>query len=239
MGLRIFETDPDAKREPRNETEYQRPEIAFQLRGGTKNKRTNKGISLAKWRVLAAGEETAKGIAELLGGTPTEFDATKEHDFEVMTDAASIEIVLSGADAIEEKLVQWSGQGGPPIHECDGVYSLLAEDKGEPCGCPDTLKERKKKHRAKKGPGPGIVTTFRLAGLGYELGLGRWIATSWQFAEVVHEVKEALDQVDGEALCRLEIVAKEFTDDNDELVKYKMPVLTVLGSYSDAIAEAR
>ncbi|MFC9191423.1 recombination directionality factor [Streptomyces cyaneofuscatus] len=237
-GLRIFETDPDAK--PVEREEYERPEFAFQLRTGTQVKDSKskklKPVSLARWRVLAQGPDNAGAIAELLGGEAVEFGATKEHDFEVLTTSEAIEIVLSGPDAIEEKLIQW-GTNGQPIHECDGVYSLLPDDRGELCGCPPTLKERKAKYRKGQGPGPGIVVTLRLAGHGYELGLGRWIATSWQFAEVVHTVKEALDQVDGEALARLEIVPKEFTTDDGELVKYKMPVITVLGSYSDAVAE--
>jgi hypothetical protein len=236
-GLRIFETDPDAKREEREETEYKRPEYAYQFRTGMQNAR-KKPVSLAKWRVLAAGPDVAQGIAELMGGEPKEFDATKEHDFEIMTTSAAVEIVLSGADAIEDKLVQWAGPGAP-IHECDGVYSLLPEDKGEPCGCPATLKDRKEAHKKKKGPGPGIVVTFRLAGLGYELGVGRWIATSWLFAEEVYKVKDALDQVDGDALCRLEIELIEYTKEDGEEVSFKKPKITVLGSYNDAIAEER
>jgi hypothetical protein len=115
----------------------------------------------------------------------------------------------------------------------------MPDDRGELCGCTGTLKERKAKSRAGKAPGPNVVVTFRLAGLGYELGVGRWIATAWQFAETVHEVKEALDGIEGEALVRVEIVQEEFTTDDGELVKYKKPVMTVLGSYADAIAEER
>lgn len=224
----------DPEREAREE-EFKRPEIAFQLRNGKKVGK--KGVSLAKFRVLAP-QDTAKAIAELLGGSPTEFDATKEHDWEVMTESASIEIVINGADAIEDKFIKWNAMNQPE-HECDGTLSLMADDKGEPCGCTGTLKERKALHRKGKGPGPGVIVSFRLAGLGYELGMGKWIGTSWQFAETVHKVKEALDAVNGEALCTLEIVQCEFTDPDGELVKYKKPVITVQGSYADAIAEER
>lgn len=224
--------NPDAKEKP----EFARPEYAFQFRTGMQIKK--KPVSLAKWRVLAAGQDNANAIAELMGGAATEFDATKEHDYEVLTDSPSVEIVLSGADAIDDKFIWW-GPNGLPIHECDGTVSLLQDDRGEPCGCSGTLKERKDKARKGKGPGPGIVTTFRLAGLGYELGVGKWIATSWQFAETVFKIKDALDAVDGEALCRLEIVQEEFTTDDGELIKYKKPVLTVLGSYNDAVGEER
>ncbi|MGW6754544.1 hypothetical protein [Streptomyces sp. NPDC055006] len=225
----------DPEREAR-EAEFARPEYAFQLRTGMQ--RNKKPVSLAKWRALAAGEDTAKGIAELLGGKPTLEFPEKEHDFEILTEADKLEIVLSGADAIEDKFVQWGAQG-LPIHECDGVLSLMKDDRGEPCGCSGTLKQRKAKSRSGKGPGPNVVVTFRLAGLGYELGMGLWRATSWQFAETVFAVKNALDAVDGEALAELEIVQCEFTDGDGELVKYKKPVITVKGSYADAIAEER
>lgn len=226
----------DPEREER-EAKYQRPEYAFNFRTGMQNAK-RKPVSLAKFRVLAAGEDTAQGIAELMGGTPAEKFPEKEHNFEILTDAASVEIVLNGADAIEDKFMQWGPQG-LPIHECDGVRSLMQDDRGELCGCTGTLKERKAKSRAGKAPGPNIVVTFRLAGLGYDLGVGRWIATSWQFAETVTDIKDDLDDVDGEALCRLEIEHREFTNEDGELVKYKVPVITVLGSYSDAITEDR
>jgi hypothetical protein len=226
----------DPEREER-EAKFARPEYAYQFRTGMQNAR-KKPVSLAKWRVLAAGEDTAKGIAELMGGEPSLKFPEKEHDFEILTTSDAVEIVLSGADAIEDKFMQW-GPNGLPVHECDGIRSLMQDDRGELCGCTGTLKERKAKSRAGKAPGPNIVVSFRLAGLGYELGMGRWIATAWQFAETVHDVKDALDDVDGEALVRLEIEHREFTTDDGELVKYKVPVLTVLGAYADAIAEER
>lgn len=231
MDRSIFEDPERAEREEK----FKRPEYAYQFRTGMQKNR--KPVSLAKFRVLAAGEDTAKGIGELMGGEPTLKFPEKEHDYEVLTDAQSVEIVVSGSDAIEDKFMQW-GPNGLPIHECDGYRSLMPDDRGEPCGCFGTLKERKAKSRAGKGAGPNIIVSFRLAGLGYELGMGRWIATSWQFAETVHEVKDALDDVDGEALVRLEIVQEEFELDG-EIIKYKKPVMTILGSYSDAIAEER
>jgi hypothetical protein len=233
MDKSIFHDPERAEREAK----FARPEYAYQFRTGMQNAK-RKPVSLGKWRVLAAGEDTAKGIAELMGGTPALKFPEKEHDFEILTDASVVELVLTGADAIEDKFMQW-GPNGLPIHECDGVRSLMPDDRGELCGCTGTLKERKAKSRAGKAPGPNVVVTFRLAGLGYELGVGRWIATAWQFAETVHEVKEALDGIEGEALVRVEIVQEEFTTDDGELVKYKKPVMTVLGSYADAIAEER
>jgi hypothetical protein len=242
MALRIFDTDPDAKPAPRKATtSYEQP--VYQFRSGmqvfNKEKRRNEPVSLSNWRVLTDDPVVAESIAELLGGTVDEHNPTAKMHLHVLTDAPAVEIVINGSKAIEDKLIQW-GNGGPS-HECDGEFSLLAEDRGEPCGCPRTMKERKDlaKQRPPKGPSPSINVAFRLAGLGYDLGPGKLIATAWSLAEVIHEVKDALDQVDGEALCRLEIEHVQYTNKAGIDVSYNKPVITVLGSYNDAIGEDR
>lgn len=241
MALRIFDTDPDAKPKPRKaKVEYERP--VFQFRSGmqVRNPQTRKmdPVSLANWRVLTDDPSVAEGIAELMGGQPDEYDPTKAMHLHVLTESPSVEIVIAGSKAIEDKLILW-GPGGP-VHECDGEFFLSpAEDKGQPCGCPSTLAERKDLAKRRRGPSPSINVTFRLAGAGYDLGAGKLIATAWSLAEVIHEVKDALDQVDGEALCRLEIEHVQYTTKTGEPREFRKPVITVLGSYNDAIAEER
>lgn len=236
MGLRIFETDPDAKPAPKPDAPaYERP--AFQLRTGmTRNK---KPVSLRNWRVVTDNPETAAALAELYGGTPEEFDPTKDQNFHVLTDTDSIEVVIDGSDAIEDKLIQW-GIGGP-VHECDGMYSLLPDDKGEPCGCPQTMAERKElaRKRPPKGPAPNIIVNFTLAGVGEDLGKGMLRATAWTLAEVIHEVKDALDEVGEPALCKLRLELVEYDSDKYGRVSYTKPVIDVLGAYNAAIAEER
>lgn len=234
MGLRIFDTDPDAKPVQREaKSEFERP--AFQFRSGMQ--RNKKPVSLPTWRVLTDNQDTAAGIAELYGGTPEEYDATKELNLHVLTESEAVEIVIDGSAAIEDKLILWGPVG--PIHECDGEFSLLPDDKGEPCGCPALMSERKALAAKKRGPQPAINITFRLAGLGYELGVGKMIATAWSLAEVIHEVKDALDAVEGPALCELKLELVEYDSDKYGRVSYRKPVITVLGSYNDAIGEER
>ncbi|MGX1133207.1 hypothetical protein RKD49_005397 [Streptomyces glaucescens] len=241
MALRIFETDPDAKPVKKEKTEYERP--VFQLRTGMqvpdpKKPGKMKGISLPNWRVVTDDERIADAIAELFGGRAEEYDPTKAQPWHVLTDTNTLEVVIDGSKAIEDKLVQWGGQGGP-IHECDGINSLLPEDNGAPCGCPPTLKERKNRAAANRGPKPSINIDFTLAGAGEDLGKGKLIATAWTLAEVIYEVKDALDAVDGPALCRLEIKHVEYMSEIHGKVSYYHPAITVLGSYNDAIAEER
>ncbi len=241
MGLRIFETDPDAKPAPKPEkTEYAQPD--YSLRTGmqvfNKAKKKFEPLSLHAWRFTADNGDVVKGLGELYGGTPEEFDPTKKENWHVLTDAEELLVVIDGSKAVEDKLVQWGGQGGP-LHECDGVTSMLEENRGEPCGCPATMEERKDRASKGRGPKPAINVTFTLAGLGEELGTGKLIATAWTLAEVIHEVKDALDQVEGPALCKLRMELVEYMSKVYGQVSYRKPVIEVLGSYKDAIAEER
>lgn len=238
-GLRIFDTDPDAKPAPKPEkTEYTPAD--FSLRTGMQvfndAKKKFEPLSLHAWRFTGDNEEVMKGLAELYGGEAEEFDPTKKENWHVLSTAEELLVVINGSKAVEDKLVQWGGQGGP-LHECDGVVSLLEDDKGEPCGCPPTMKERKERASKGRGPKPSINVTFTLAGLGEELGKGKLIATAWTLAEVIHEVKDALDAVDGPALCKLRLELVEYTSKTYGPVSYRKPVIEVLGSYNDAIAE--
>ncbi|MFF4952271.1 hypothetical protein [Streptomyces chattanoogensis] len=231
MALRIFDTDPDAKPKPKS-TDYG---YDFQFRSGMQKNR--KPISLANWRVLSGRPDVSDAIAQLMGGSVSEWDPSKEMNLEVLTETNSIEIVIDGPDAIEDKLILWGRSG--PVHECDGEFFLSpVEDKGKPCGCPKTLKDRKAAARAGRGPSPAINVTFRLAH-DYDLGRGKLIATAWSMAEVIHTVKNDLERVGEPALCTLTIEKVEYTNKDGENVSFKKPVIEVLGSYNDAIAEER
>jgi hypothetical protein len=101
------------------------------------------------------------------------------------------------------------------------------------------MQERKERAAKNRGPKPAINVDFTLAGLGEDLGKGKLIATAWTLAGVIHEVKDALDAVDGPALCRLGIKHVSYMSQKHGQVDYYHPEITVLGSYADAIAEER
>ena len=233
MALRIFDTDPDAAPKSRYI-----PEFDFQFRSGMR--RNGQMRQLAKWRVMAADPKIADAIQQLMGGSaPAETEPDKPFNLEVLTDSDSVEIVIDGPDVIKEQLILWGPAGAGPIHVCDGEFFLdPAEDRGTPCGCPRTLKERKAASRKKRGPAPYIVIPFRFAE-DYDLGCGKYIATAWTFAETVHLVKNDLAQVGAPALCRLRIEKVEFENRDGELVSYRKPAIDVIGSYNDAIAAPR
>ncbi|MEE1835774.1 recombination directionality factor [Streptomyces sp. SP17KL33] len=228
-ALRIFETDPDAKPKPRPKYDN---EVDFQFRSGRMV--GNKPQSLAHWRVTAAEPEVADAIAQLMGGSPAEWDTSKDDALEVLTNTSRVQVVIDGPQAIKSTLILWGRNG--PIHECDGAYSLLDEDRGEPCGCPRLMADRKALARSGRGPAPNTTVRFRLAE-DYDLGVGKFVSTSWNLVEVLHEVEDELSDIEGEALCELSLELVQFTNAAGQNVEYRKPVITVLKAWSDAIAE--
>ncbi|MFF8473867.1 hypothetical protein [Streptomyces sp. NPDC015414] len=230
--LDIFATDPEAKaqREEREAARERatRPTFDFQLRSGKRN--GNKPVSLRKWRITTPKNEVAQAFKELFGGTISE---APNGDYAVDTDTDRLEVVVD-ASKIESKLIQWAD--GLPIHECDGSkYLSPEEDKGKPCGCPKILAERKDLAKQRRGPKPNIVIPLRLA-QDEELGLGKYTATAWSFAEDLPYTMQALSKIDGEALCvlRLEYVEYEV---NGEARSFTKPVLDVVKAFAEAIAD--
>ncbi len=228
MAIRIFETDPDAM--PKGTFS---DDTVGRFHGGRQE--NGVPVALSEWRVTTGDPEVADAISQLMGGTPVETDSTSENFIEVLTERGKVSAVLSGPDAIASDLKLWNGSA--LIHHCDGVEFLSPdEDKGKACGCPELMEDRKAAAKSKRGPSPSIAVTFRLAE-DYELGLFRLQTGSWKLAEVLHEVENSLDRIDGEALCSLELEHVEYTTKKGRDVSYRKPVIRVLKAWSDAISE--
>ncbi|MEV7582221.1 recombination directionality factor [Streptomyces erythrochromogenes] len=230
MALRIFETDPNAK--PK---QIFSDDTVGRFHGGKQV--DNLPVALSEWRVTTGDPEVAAAVSQLFGGAPVETDSTSENFIEILTAADKVKIVLSGPDAIASDLKLWNGSA--LIHHCDGVEFLSPdEDRGKLCRCPELMEDRKAAAKAKRGPSPSIAVTFRLAD-DYELGLFRLQTGSWKLAEVLHEVENALNKVDGEALATLELELVEYTTKKGRDVSYRKPTIRVLKSWNDAVAEPK
>ncbi|GGR71283.1 hypothetical protein GCM10010252_06990 [Streptomyces aureoverticillatus] len=228
MGLRIFETDPDAM--PKNTFS---DDTVGRFHAG----RLVNGVpeQLSEWKVTTGDPEVAAAVAQLMGGQPEETDSTSENFIEVLTSQSKVKIVLSGADAVTSDMKLWNGSN--LIHHCDGVeYLSPDEDRGKSCGCPALMEDRKAAAKSKRGPAPSIAVTFRLAE-DYDLGLFRFQTGSWKLAETLHEIGNALDKVNGEALAELSLELVEYTTKKGRDVSYRKPVIRVLKSWNDAVAE--
>lgn len=230
MAIRIFETDPNAK-----------PKATFsddtvgRFHGGKQE--NGIPVALPDWRVTTGDPDVAAAITQLMGGTAVETDSTSENFIEILTERDKVKVVLSGSDAIASDLKLWNGSA--LIHHCDGVEFLSPdEDRGKPCRCPALMDDRKAAAKSKRGPAPSIAVTFRLAE-DYDLGLFKLQTGSWKLAEVLHEVENALDKIGGEALCSLELELVEYTTKKGRDVSYRKPVIRVLKSFNEAIAEPK
>ncbi|MDH6123844.1 MULTISPECIES: hypothetical protein [unclassified Kitasatospora] len=229
MALRIFDTDPDAKPKPR---------FSDDAVGRLHSGKAVDGVPLAlsEWRFSTGDPEVADAVRQLFGGTVEELETDKENFISVETTSPTILVVLDGPKAVYADMKLWNRN--KLVHHCDGVEFLSPDEKkGVPCGCPSLFAERKQAAKDYVGPAPSISVTFRLAD-DYELGKFRFQTGSWSMAEVLHEYDAALSRFDGEVLAELTIEEVSYTTKKGRNVNYFKPVIKVLKSYSDAVAEA-
>ncbi|MEU9388684.1 hypothetical protein AB0D86_01625 [Streptomyces sp. NPDC048324] len=234
--LTIFETDPNAKPKPK-------PSFTDDTVGRFHSGRQVDGQpeALSEWRISTGDPVVAKAVAQLFGGEPIETESTGENFIDVFTDRETVLIVLDGPKSIHADMKLWNRN--KLVHHCDGsVFLSPDERKGQPCHCPELFAERKAAAKDFMGPAPSITVTFRLAD-DPELGRFKFQSSSWVMASVLHEYENDLSAVDGPALAELTLELVEFTikkGKNKGLnVSYYKPVIKVLKSFNEAIADER
>lgn len=186
--------------------------------------------ALEAWRVTTDDADVAALVAGFLGGEPRPNEGTggARLAYEVLTSRESVRVLLDGPDAVAAHMTLWGSTG--LIHHCDGVKSLSPEaKKGQPCGCPLLLEDRKLAARAMRGPTPSVDITFQIAAAP-ELGAFHFTTASWQMAAQLSDLTEALERVSGPAVCDLTIELVVYTTKAGRGVCYRKPVVTVLGS---------
>ncbi|GAB1641785.1 hypothetical protein [Krasilnikovia sp. MM14-A1259] len=221
MGLRIFETDPEA-------APKQRQRFADDLVGRFRSGYSinNRPAALTEWRVTSGDPDVAAAINELYGGDrPQTWETKGEDNIEVFTKAAKVKVILDGPSAIRQEMVLWGRAGA--IRRCDGVEQTGDDAKGRPCECPASFAERKEAGKRGTGCQPNITTFFRLAD-NPDLGRFKFTSGSWSLVKDIVATEAALASIDGpaEAWLRLEIV--EYTSAG-QLRKFTKPVIDVIG----------
>lgn len=220
MGLRLFETDPDAAPKPRNRFA---DDLVGRFRSGyTINKRP---AALEQWRVTSGDPEVADRIAELFGGEPQDWDATGEDNLEVFTDATSVSVILDGPSALRQEMVLWGRSGA--IRRCDGVEQKGDGKEGAPCECPASFSERKDAAKAGTGCQPNITIYFKLADEP-ELGRFRFTSGSWSLVKDIGDAERKLESIDGPALANLQLEVVEY-ETGGRKRKFTKPVVDVIG----------
>ncbi|MBA0054310.1 hypothetical protein E0L36_26700 [Streptomyces sp. AJS327] len=219
--LRILDADPESRPKVHSSDFVGRFRAGMQL--------NNRPVSLSEWRITTGDPEVAKAVSELFGGTPEEWETTKEDGLQILTDRDSVKVVVDGPDSVTFRMALY-GMQGKPTHACDGVEFIDSDDPrfGQPCGCPTALAERKAAAKAGYGPKPDQRITFRLAD-DPELGKFRLMTGSWEFMKSIERVWSDLEAVGGPALCTLKLELVEFTTKSGIAVSYRKPVLQVHG----------
>ncbi|MFE2245237.1 recombination directionality factor [Streptomyces lavendulae] len=244
MPLDIWTTDPENKPKAR---ETYADDTVGRLHSGymefDEKTKKNRPVALSEWRFSTGERTVADAVAQLFGGTPVENEeSTSENFIDVFTPAAKIPVII-GPGGIESDMKQWVN--GKLVHHCTGTTFLSHRDEsmiGQPCGCPRLFAERKQLANDYMGPNPSITVTFSLAD-DPELGQFKYQTGSWTLAKVLHEAEDALERLGagGSVFAFLELEYVEFVltkgKDRGQTVSYTKPVIKVVKSHNDAIAD--
>ncbi|MEV0444038.1 hypothetical protein AB0I84_45265 [Streptomyces spectabilis] len=239
---RIWDADPDAA--PRERPAFA-DDIVGRFRSGRLVTMGGKDVpeSLDEWRVTTGDPTVAAKVAELLGGSPEEWETDKEDNIEILTDSAGVSIIIEpdGVDASFKQFVPGAGL----THHCDGFeYLSPDEDKGTACGCPTLIAERKLKANQMRGPKPSVDVKFRLQDAP-DAGIFRFNSGSWKLVEALAPLFRALDEygnssdedagVPGRPVrASLTIENVSFTPQKGpragQEISYNKPVIKILGA---------
>lgn len=194
--------------------------------------------ALDSWRVTTDDADVAARVASFLGGEPQPNEGGGGGlAYEVLTSRESVRILLDGHAAVAARMVLRGSKG--IIHGCDGVEFLSPEERqGQPCGCPPLLEDGKLAARDGRGPMPSVDITFQIAAAP-ELGLFHFMTASWQMAAQLSDLTDALERVNGPAVCDLTTELVVYTTKAGRGVCYRKPVVTVLGSPGTVAPEPR
>ncbi|MFE4367959.1 MULTISPECIES: recombination directionality factor [unclassified Streptomyces] len=225
--MRIFETDPDAKPRKREATTVGRFRSGRQVNG--------QAVALPTFRITTDSTEVIGKLAELFGGTPSEWETAGEDFNEIITDVDKVLVVIDGPDSLRFDMRLYS-RTNQLIHHCDGVESLMDEDRGKPCGCPALMEDRKAYAKSGRGPQPYTMLNFRLAD-DYGLGVFRFQSNSWTVLPFLDEYWTALKGVGGESLAEFELELVEYTTKKGREVSYRRPAIKVLKPWAEAITD--
>ena len=179
--------------------------------------------ALKSWRITTPHTMVADSTAQLLGGTVHSLASSGDDVFEVLTDAAEVDIVVDAPSAITTELKLWGRQG--LAHHCDGSVFLSTDGRaGSPCGCPASHAERRAMARVGQGPQVYTATRFRLAMLP---GIGSFLheSLSWELAEEVSDIRDALGRTGLPAYLRLKLACTKFSNSAGVRVARQRPIL--------------
>ncbi|MFB6536660.1 hypothetical protein ACFCY8_08410 [Streptomyces noursei] len=151
-------------------------------------------------------------MAALLGGCP-EPCPSSDAEFQVLTRSTTAEIVISGREAAFAEI---------------RLRGVKAPVPGEQELVPLPIAELRSSTRTGLGPHPYASLDFRLVRRP-ELGLFRYVSTSWAFVQPLHELMEVLHQADGEVHALLRLCQEMHADGFSPTSGHGIPVVSLEG----------
>lgn len=181
--------------------------------------------ALTEWRVTTDDQEVADFISETYDGDePQAWDTKGPDDIEVFTKAESVDIILTGENAIEARMLIWA-KGQKRIVTCEGT---VAETEGKPHECTIGGFSRKKEHEEQGHVcEPVIAITFRLAD-NPDLGLFKFQSGSWSLATAIAKAIGDYAKTGHAATATLALEVVEY-ESNGTPRKFTKPVVTITG----------
>ncbi|MFJ4687534.1 hypothetical protein [Streptomyces sp. NPDC088789] len=118
---------------------------------------------------------------------------------------------------------KWSKNGF--THHCDGQQFLSPHRiKGDPCGCPESIKERKERARGRLGPQPSTEISFQIDSAP-DLGHFRMRSISWKFTESVASIRSLMNSTRDNLACDLSLAVVELPSATGRTATYRQPLL--------------
>jgi Recombination directionality factor-like len=178
--------------------------------------------TLSTWRVSVRTSEIGTRVAMLFGGMPSVSIDGDKYASQVITEAVTVDVVLSGPHALR---VRWRRDGCG--RRCDGPE----QSKRAECSCASLglLADRKAAVRQGDGCMPSIEMSFRLR-RDPALGLFTFISGNWSFAEQAIMAKAALDRLAGPIQVQLGLKQTCHTLHRGREVNYTRPTLALVGA---------
>jgi hypothetical protein len=175
-------------------------------------------VALDSWRITSGDPDVMKVVAESFGGEVETWETTTEHNQQVLTEVGSLDVQLI---SVQSNFALW-GRGNKPIRICDGI-SQTDENK-TPCACPNDTKEHKEAARAGTACSPSIRALVRLKDHP-DLGMFRYVSGSWQLAEAIGPVEEAVAASDSPLDASISLVKVEWETKQGQKRAFTKPVI--------------
>jgi hypothetical protein len=181
-----------------------------------------KPVALENWRITSGDPTVMKTIAKAFGGEVEKWETTTEHDHQVLTDIDSIDVELVN---VQSNFALW-GRGNKPIRICDGATQT--DENKSPCACPSDTKEHKEAARAGTACAPSIRMLVRLKDHP-DLGLFRYVTGSWQLAETIGPIEEAVAESDDPLSATISLVQVSWETKTGAKRQFTKPVVKLNG----------